>query len=149
MFLMNPAPLLAPELTPLFLLDLRGTPLRHSRADSMFQWFVKATFPSLDPTRWSLHSLRIGAASALLAAGASVALIQAMCRWRSTNSIEIYARLGPADYWKWVTHIQSQAVDSITALRLPRIDWDSIVSSLNRHTETGEDALIRLADQSK
>jgi len=87
----------------------------------------------MDSSRWSLHSLRIGAACALLASGASPALIQALCRWRSTKSVDIYARLGPADYACYIRDIERQAVDTVTAKRIheTRFDWDSIVAALD------------------
>ena len=52
-------------------------------------------------------------------------------QWRSTKSIDIYARLGAADYGIWLLRASQQAVDAITARNLPRLDYDSIVSILD------------------
>ena len=121
-----------PASTPLFRTCAEGPPLRHGEADRTLRGLLSAAFPRADVKRWSLHSLRIGAASALLAAGVSPALIQALCRWRSTKSVDIYARLGPGDYGRHVLQIEQQIVDAVTAQRAReiRIDYDSIVAIL-------------------
>ena len=133
MFLAVPAPTLHPELTPLFRASAAGEAIRHGEADETFRCFIEAAFPAADPSRWSLHSLRIGAACALLAARASHALIQAVCRWRSTKSVDIYARLGPADYARFVRTIEQQSVDAVTTQRVHeiRLDYDDIIAALD------------------
>ena len=133
---------LSPETTALFRISPDGEPLRHGEADKTLRLLLQAAFPEADASRWSLHSLRIGAACALLAAKASPALIQAICRWRSTKSIEIYARLGPKDYGRYVLEIERQAVDAITTQRLhgTRIDYDNIVALLDGPVAPVEDS---------
>ena len=142
MFLACPSQPLSPETTALFRISPDGDPLRHGEADKTLRLLLQAAFPEADASRWSLHSLRIGAACALLAAKASPALIQAICRWRSTKSIEIYARLGPKDYGRYVLEIERQAVDAITTQRLheTRIDYDSIVAILDGPVVPAEDS---------
>jgi hypothetical protein len=131
-----------PERMALFRTSVEGFPLQHCEADRVFRELLSATFPRANVSRWSLHSLRIGAASALLAAGASPALIQAICRWRSTKSIEIYARLGPADYGRYVLQIERQAVDAVTSKRVleTRIDYDCVVAFLEGTVASAGDA---------
>ena len=72
----------------------------------------------------------------------SSALIQALCRWRSLKSIDIYARLGPTDYTRYVLDIERQAVDAVTAKRIheTRFDWDSIVAALDGPVIAASDA---------
>ena len=122
-----------PKLTPLFRASAAGEAIRHGEADETFRGLIEAAFPAADPSRWSLHSLRIGAACALLAARASHALIQAVCRWRSTKSVDIYARLGPADYARFVRTIEQQSVDAVTTQRVHeiRLDYDDIIAALD------------------
>ena len=131
MFLADASPALCPEQIPLFRASRAGEAIRHGEADAVFRDLVAAAFPAADPSRWSLHSLRIGAACALLAARASHALIQAVCRWRSTKSVDIYARLGPTDYARFVRTIEQQTVDAITTQRVHeiRLDYDDIVAA--------------------
>ena len=133
MFLADPTPAQDPELAPLFRANAAGAAIRHSEADVVFRDLVVAAFPTADPSRWSLHSLRIGAACALLAARASHAQIQAVCRWRSTKSVDIYARLGPTDYTRYVNMIEQQAVDAVTTQRVHeiRLDYDDIIAALD------------------
>ena len=47
---------------------------------------------------YSWHSARIGLACRLLAAGATSAQIQALCRWQTEDSLRVYARLNPDKY---------------------------------------------------
>ena len=133
MFLLGPEVFVDPKRTPLFRADPGGRPLRHGLLDAVFRDLIIAAFPNVDPSRWSVHSLRIGAACALLAAKAPHALIQAVCRWRSAKSVDIYARLGPTDYARYVEAIERQAVDAVTSQRVRevRLDYDDIVAILD------------------
>jgi len=116
--------------TALFCTDAAGTPLRHAQANRMFHAMAAAALGDEISKRYSLHSLRIGAATALLAAGASGELIQAMCRWRSPKSVKIYARLGRSDYSEWLLRAARVQTDAVTARNIPRIDHDSTVARL-------------------
>ena len=131
MLIAAPCPLAARSTSALFCGNSAMVPLRHGEVDRVLHALLLAVFPGQECSRWSIHSLRIGAACALLASGASTALIQAIGRWRSTKSIDIYARLGAADYGIWLLRASQQAVDAITARNLPRLDYDSIVSILD------------------
>ena len=121
------------DTTPLFCMDDNGSPLCHLLASDTFQALLRAAFPREDTSKWSLHSLRIGCATALLAAGASPELIQALCRWRSPHSAAIYARLGPSDYCQWVNCVEKQRIDAVSAKRIfdIRLDADAFVAALN------------------
>jgi len=142
MFLLNPAKEGDWTRVPLFRVNGGGDPLRHADADKTLRALIEAAFPEAEPSRWSMHSLRIGAACALLAAQASPALIQAICRWRSEKSLNIYARLGRADYGRFVLEIESRVVDAVTTKRLleTRIDYDSVVAALDGPIVIPEDA---------
>jgi hypothetical protein len=139
MFLAIPVDLCDYGSTPLFCMSSQGTRFLQGDADRLLSHMLKAAFPLEDSTRWSMHSLRIGAACALLKANASYELIQALCRWRSTKSLEIYARLGPADYGRWVLRASQQQTDAVTARNLPRIDYDGVVGILSGMAEELDD----------
>ena len=126
------------EKTALFCSDVSGTPLKHSQANRLFSSMASAALGDRAAARYSLHSLRIGAATALLAAGASGELIQAMCRWRSPKSVKIYARLGRSDYATWLLKAASVTTDSVTARNIPRIDYDGTVAWLMESIEVRE-----------
>eukprot|EP00965_Chrysotila_dentata_P075844 2505766-Pleurochrysis_carterae.AAC.1 len=49
----------------------------------------------------SWHSLRIGLACALRAAGCPDQIVKLICRWASTQSLAVYARLGMSTNAGW------------------------------------------------
>jgi len=69
--------------------------------------------------RYSFHSFRIGFACALLAAGCDIYTIQALARWRSPESIRIYARMNPDVYAGWITKSMQQRASSTSTANLP------------------------------
>ena len=78
---------------------------------------------------FTFHSFRIGFACALLEAGCSYDMIQALARWKSNQSIVIYARLEPHAYADWVDKAMLQSTSSTTARDLPTINDDVRVAS--------------------
>lgn len=141
MLLAVPVPNVNAPKTPLFSVSPQGDPVRHRVADSTLRHLLMAALPGEDITKWSMHSLRIGAASALLAAGASTDQIMAMCRWRSAGSVGIYARFGPEDYGRWIVKAQSAHVDAVTALNTPRLDYDDLFLLLSETAELNWNAV--------
>ena len=125
-----PIPVASRAVVQLFCYDADGTTMGHSEASRVLQHTLKAAFPLEDSSRWSMHSLRIGAATALLKAGASMEMIQALCRWRSPKSVNIYARLGASDYGTWMNEAQLQHTDASTTRNLPCLDNDGIIATL-------------------
>jgi len=69
-------------------------------------------------TRFSIHSFRIGFACTLLAAGCDGFTIQALCRWKSPESLKVYARLNPDDYAGWITKAYGRRAESTTTRNL-------------------------------
>ena len=45
-----------------------------------------------------------------------------MCRWKSADSLAIYARLNAEAYSSWVLKAQSATLSSIASRSLPQID---------------------------
>jgi len=80
---------------------------------------------------YSFHSFRIGFACALLAAGCDVYTIQALARWRSTESIRIYARMNPEVYSDWITKSLLQRASSTSTANLPVIDRSEALARLH------------------
>jgi hypothetical protein len=73
-------------------------------------------------SKYSWHSARIYLACALLAAGASAAQIQALCRWQTEDSLRIYARLNPARYQQLLDSARTADVASVSTASLPALD---------------------------
>ena len=78
-----------------------------------------ATAASLEPQNYGTHSLRIGGASALLAAGAPENVIQAMGRW-STDIHRLYSRANAPDLYRWSLAMGRAHVDPLELHRQVR-----------------------------
>jgi len=104
--------------------DANLKPLSHSTLDTQLARLLRALMAPKEATRYSFHSFRIGFACALLEAGCGYDLVQALARWKSTQSITIYARLEPHAYADWVDKAMLQSTSSTTARRLPTINDD-------------------------
>ena len=116
--------------TPLFFSEARSfTPITHSTVDTYLNHLLRHNVPASDVNNYSFHSLRIGFASALLAAGCPYDMIQALARWRSAESVKIYARLNPSDYTGWVCKALAQQTTSRTTARLPVIDAHNVIAT--------------------
>ena len=115
--------------TALFFTDADMTPMNHSTADTLLGHLLKLHLGD-DAKRFSFHSFRIGFACTLLAAGCDGFTIQALCRWKSPESLKVYARLNPDDYAAWISKAFARRAESTTSRNLPTIDADSFVAPL-------------------
>lgn len=107
-----------------------ATPLTHGPADSAFRAVTKAALPAERAAVLTLHSMRVFAACALLAQGASPALIMALCRWKCERSLQIYARLRPEDYVHWVRRMRTSNVTTLTARNIPEMDNHAVARAI-------------------
>ena len=89
LFERDPVPRDSRASTPLFR-GADGAAFSTARIRGLVKWMVAAD--GGDPTLYGAHSLRIGGATAALAAGVSALVIKAMGRWGS-DVFEIYAHL--------------------------------------------------------
>ena len=110
--------------TPLFVMGSTMQPMTASRADTLLAHLVRLVVPENQRCFYSWHSFRIGLACALLAQGAAPELIQALCRWKSKESLIVYARLNPESYGAWILKAQTADVTSISSTNLPQFDDD-------------------------
>ena len=107
--------------SPLFL-EAPSSPLGASRADRLLKYLLRQVMSKDEAARYSWHSFRIGLACALLAKGARPELIQALCRWKSPESLVIYARLNAETYGDWVLSALQARISSVQTANLPPID---------------------------
>jgi hypothetical protein len=84
------APLLAPVSMP-------SARVTESTIDAHVVGFVNAFGGGVDAANFSSHSLRIGAASAMVAAGVSRSIIRIWFRWKSEGMIDLYSRVVATD----------------------------------------------------
>jgi integrase len=116
--------------TPLFFSNAAFAPMLHSTVDTYLLHLLRLHVSPESLPGNSFHSFRIGFACALLAAGCPPGMIQALARWRSTESLAIYARLNPSDYVAWTAKALTQRTTSTTTRRLPcAIDNDALIAS--------------------
>jgi len=109
--------------------DASLSPLHHSTVDTYLGHLLKLHFGA-DAAKYSFHSFRIGFACALLAAGCDPFTIQALARWRSVESLRIYARMNPDVYSSWVTKSFSFRATSTSTANLPTIDAHDALAAL-------------------
>ena len=103
--------------------------MSHAVIDEHLARLLRALMSNKEASRFTFHSFRIGFACALLEAGCSYDMIQALARWKSNQSIVIYARLEPHAYADWVDKAMLQSTSSTTARDLPTINDDVRVAS--------------------
>tara|TARA_B110001450_G_scaffold154698_1_gene144299 strand:+ start:611 stop:10615 length:10005 start_codon:yes stop_codon:yes gene_type:complete len=86
----------------------------------------------LDLRDYSIHSLRIFVACALMAADVPRHTIKRLLRWRSDISLEIYARLNDSEWATHVGQIYAAHVDSTIAGRLAALGTIDLESAARR-----------------
>ena len=77
--------------------------------------------PEAELDDFSIHSLRIFVACALMACGVARPVIKRLLRWRGDESLEIYARLNDDEWRTHVRNTYAARVDSTVAARLASI----------------------------
>ena len=82
-----------------------------------------AHVPEPELQNYSVHSFRIYAACALLAANAPKWVIKRLLRWRGDESLKIYARLNNSEWAHWTNKMLSVSVNSTIASRLTYMEF--------------------------
>ena len=77
-----------------------------------------------DLDKYSVHSFRITAATCLAAAKCPIDKIKRLLRWRSDDSVLIYARLPDVEATQWAQAALAVHVDSRVAPRLVTVPID-------------------------
>ena len=90
----------------------------------------------------SWHSCRIWLAMALRAGGASDAVIQLICRWKSPASVQTYAQLGITMHIPLLHKAQRAEIDAVRAGNIPELDNSAMFAQLMRG-RTGDAAHAR------
>ena len=104
-----------------------GEEFTYHQVDTALQLMLThgARVPESELEHYSVHSFRILAACALLAAGCPRWLIKRLLRWRGDESLEIYARVNNAEWAKWTSKLLDVKVESSTAARLTYMDFSA------------------------
>jgi hypothetical protein len=107
----------SPDLTALFT-DDHGAPFTGHFLDRLLHGLLLRHFPESVAKNYSWHSCRIWLATALLASGASRAQIQALCRWQTDESLNVYACLGAEQYSRLLAGAFGVRIDAARAATL-------------------------------
>jgi hypothetical protein len=105
--------------TPMFTYSSEKKALRRDFLDMILKALLLTIFSAPVADLYSWHSFRIGLACSLRAAGAPDWVILALCRWRSSNSIPVYARINYAASAQWIDDAGRQQVAAIQVPNLP------------------------------
>ena len=90
-----------------------------------------------DPSLFTFHSYRVYLATALGAVKTNDYTIQAICRWQSVKSLEIYKRLQPADVIGHLDAAQSAVITSYTTANLPTISSYTLSQEIRDQYDLG------------
>ena len=101
-----------------------GHAFSEAQIDAAFQLLLScgAGLSDEEIRKYSVHSFRIFLACALLAAGCPRWLIKRMVRWRSDESLEIYARVSDHDWSVRLSESLGVTVDASIVPQMPQID---------------------------
>ena len=115
-------------------------PLTMDLADKIFAALAHIQLGESRAKQLSLHSPRVYLACALKALRCDDATIQALCRWKSPESIKIYGRLTPEDYAALIRKTSSVTTASVQATNVsgtvPQHDDDAFYASLDSEANT-------------
>jgi len=121
LILLCPVPTERLRATPLFTSTCQFEPMRHRDLDCSLHALLVVVFGSQGAEKYSWHSLRVGLACALLAAGAPGAEVLALCRWRSASSLRVYAHISFKDYTSWLRRAEAEDARAIQGPNLPAL----------------------------
>ena len=116
--------------TPLFATDtLTLSALSHGVLDGVLGHLFRCVMPVERACNYSFHSFRIGLACALMAAGCSDSVIQAHCRWRTADSVRIYARPNPEQFGNRILDACTRSASSLVVANAAQLHMDGDASA--------------------
>ena len=119
------------DTTPLFV-DNAGHCLKSEWWSGLFQRLLSTLMAAAEAKQYSTHSFRIMLACGAWAAGHSPGAIQALCRWRSLDSLRTYVSWDPAQYSSMVTAALTQAARPTQVQNLPTLDPAELLAQLQQ-----------------
>ena len=133
-----------PDQRPLFRNPANGAAFKVSDVRSVVKWMMAKI--GLDPKRFGAHSLRIGGATAALAAGVSPAQIRLLGRW-SSDVAELYMRMTQQSAGDFSTIVGSTAFDDIERytfkteeLEILPVEWSEVANEPDLFDLSDEDS---------
>ena len=117
--------------TPLFT-DDAGQCIHSEWWSRTLQHMLQTFLTPQEAKRYSTHSFRIMLACGAWAAGHSPAAIQALCRWRSLDSLRTYVAWDPTQYDTMVTKALEQNIQASQTLHLPALGPAELLAHLQQ-----------------
>ena len=134
--------------TPLFFMDSSFSPMSSSQADLFLKYALALLVPTALASQLSWHSFRIMLATALTRARVAPGTIQALLRWKTEESIKIYARIEPGDYHQYLelakeagrslSSVESSSLISLVPEHSPD-EFQAELHALGLHEEAGDE----------
>jgi len=115
--------------SPLFR-DDAGAVIKANSWSTLLANLLKLFLSADEAKRYSTHSFRIFLACAAHKAGLSGGQIQALCRWRSAESLMAYVRMEPSEYADQVELAVDQEIDPLHVTNLPHLDPGPLLQAL-------------------
>ena len=119
LLLVDPVDPSVAHLTPLFRDPLTNTPLRYDTINSCIKSLMESV--GENPAEFSTHSMRIGGATALFAAGANETVIRTMGRW-SSDMHRLYVRACFEQCCEWTRRAGTQSVSDLAGMPFDEVD---------------------------
>ena len=107
--------------TPLFA-DEHGRPFTYRVLHAEFRSLLTALYGAMVAGTFSWHSVRIGLACSLHAAGCPDEIIQLICRWECPASLHVYRQLGVEQNVFWTDKANSATFDALRVNNLPALE---------------------------
>ena len=111
------------ERTPLFSNE-RGLPFTYAVMHGALRKLLAALYGPLLASAFTWHSIRIGLACALHAAGCPDPVIQLLCRWASESSLRVYRQTGIEKSVFWTDKAQHTRFEAARVNNIPALDRD-------------------------
>ena len=120
--------------TPLFT-DRAGRALVSDKLNALLRDMLVASGQvSRERSRvYTLHSFRRYLACALLASGADSFTIMALLRWKTDESLKVYADFNPSTYGAWISTAGGADISSIRTRNLPRTDYLDLAATQEKY----------------
>ena len=119
------------DTTPVFV-DNANEAIKSDWWSRTFNKMLRTLMSAEEAAKYSTHSFRIMLACGAWAAGMDAATIQALCRWRSVDSLRTYVRWDPEHYSVLVDRALSKDVNASHTQYLLVLDPAPLMAALQQ-----------------
>ena len=102
--------------------DAAGLPYTYAKLNRLLNQLLEGLFDKNVANTLSWHSIQIGLACALHAAGCPDAVIQLICRWACEESLKLYRMVGIGQHVMWTDRAASTHFEAVRVANIPALD---------------------------